>query len=146
MSVAIVEIDTGKIQSIFVPGFQDPMHFMHPEPQEPREPVIPEGCVSVPLPADIVTTDAIRVVSQSDPPGFAIVNDDAKLAELRARSMPYIRETRNQLIAMCDWRVMPDSPLSAEKRQEWIAYRQALRDFPATTDPIRPVWPAMPSA
>lgn len=42
-----------------------------------------------------------------------------------------IRARRNDLLAKCDWTVLVDSPLTEEKRAEWITYRQALRDISA---------------
>ena len=40
-----------------------------------------------------------------------------------------IRNQRNDLLAKCDWTVLADSPLTEEKRAEWLTYRQALRDI-----------------
>ena len=42
-----------------------------------------------------------------------------------------VRIERNKLLAESDWTVVPDSPLSASKVEEWKTYRQALRDMPA---------------
>ena len=39
-------------------------------------------------------------------------------------------ENRNNKLIASDWTQLPDSPLSAEKKAEWAAYRQALRDLP----------------
>ena len=39
------------------------------------------------------------------------------------------KSKRNELLLNSDWTVLPHSPLSAEKVQEWIEYRQELRDF-----------------
>ena len=56
-----------------------------------------------------------------------------------------IREVRNSLLADSDWRILPDIPLSDEKRAEWYTYRQALRDLPAnTSDPADPTYPVPP--
>lgn len=41
----------------------------------------------------------------------------------------WVRGPRNFHLAKSDWTQMPDSPLSAEKKAEWAAYRQALRDM-----------------
>ena len=41
-----------------------------------------------------------------------------------------MREERNQLLKDSDYRVLPDYP--AVNKEEWITYRQSLRDFPAT--------------
>jgi hypothetical protein len=50
-----------------------------------------------------------------------------------------LRLRRNALIAECDWRVLPDAPGNT---QEWVDYRQALRDLPKNTaDPRRVDWP-----
>lgn len=42
-----------------------------------------------------------------------------------------VREKRNALLAASDWTQSNDSPLTEQKKQEWAAYRQALRDLPA---------------
>lgn len=44
-----------------------------------------------------------------------------------------MRQKRNALLKDSDWAVAPDSPLSAEKQEQWKTYRQALRDLPACT-------------
>ena len=43
-----------------------------------------------------------------------------------------IRRERDSLLFKSDWTQMPDNPLSDSKKAEWSAYRQALRDVPAT--------------
>ena len=43
-------------------------------------------------------------------------------------------EKRNNKLIASDWTQLPDSPLSAEKKAEWAAYRQALRDLPINAD------------
>lgn len=54
-----------------------------------------------------------------------------------------IRERRNALLAASDWTQAADAPVDAKA---WAAYRQALRDLPATVkDPTQPVdWPTPP--
>ena len=49
--------------------------------------------------------------------------------EIKLTPLDELREFRNILLSECDWTVLPDSQLSAEKVTEWKAYRQALRDF-----------------
>ena len=46
--------------------------------------------------------------------------------------MSQVRGERIKKLYSCDWTQMPDSPLSAEEKEAWAAYRQALRDFPST--------------
>jgi hypothetical protein len=42
-----------------------------------------------------------------------------------------VRNQRDQLLAQSDWTQMADSPLSAEQKEAWATYRQALRDLPS---------------
>ena len=59
-----------------------------------------------------------------------------------------IRYRRAELLAWCDWTQALDSPLTVEKRAEWAAYRQALRDLTTTyadaVDASEIVWPVSP--
>ena len=56
------------------------------------------------------------------------------------------REMRNNLLQSSDRRMLWDSNLTDEQKQEWATYRQALRDLPAnTTNPLEPNWPTPPS-
>ena len=56
----------------------------------------------------------------------------AKLIELdAAEPMRLLRIERNKKIAETDWRVLPDQTPS----DDWINYRQALRDLPASASP-----------
>lgn len=43
-----------------------------------------------------------------------------------------MRIHRDRLLEESDWALMPDAPTNKEA---WAAYRQALRDFPATWVP-----------
>lgn len=60
-----------------------------------------------------------------------------------------IRRKRNVLLSKSDWTQLEDNGLTDAKRTEWIAYRTALRDLPATystsTDKSDIVWPTEPS-
>ena len=46
-----------------------------------------------------------------------------------------LRKKRDQLLIESDIKVLPDSPMTDSKRNEWKTYRQALRDLPATSTP-----------
>ena len=46
-----------------------------------------------------------------------------------------LRIDRNNLLKDSDWTVLPDSPLSDSKKDEWKIYRQALRDITKTAKP-----------
>ena len=57
-----------------------------------------------------------------------------------------IRLMRDIELSKCDWRVMPDSPLSDSKKAEWQTFRQALRDITAQSGfPTNVTWPTKPS-
>tara|TARA_Y100001973_G_C5174490_1_gene321025 strand:+ start:731 stop:1084 length:354 start_codon:yes stop_codon:yes gene_type:complete len=75
---------------------------------------------------------------------------NAKLAELQAAEpMRLLRQERDRLIALTDWRFRSDLSPS----QAWIDYCQALRDLPATASPSLDengnltgvTWPTPPS-
>jgi len=54
-----------------------------------------------------------------------------------------LRSTRNYLLRTTDW--TQGSDITLENEEEWVAYRQALRDLPANTDdPTNPEWPEPP--
>lgn len=56
-----------------------------------------------------------------------------------------LRAERNARLAAADWTQLADSPMSGPVQEEWVTYRQALRDLPAETlDPADPEWPAQP--
>ena len=57
---------------------------------------------------------------------------EAKIKELdAAEPMRLLRIERDKKIALTDWRVLPDQTPS----DDWINYRQALRDLPASASP-----------
>ena len=57
-----------------------------------------------------------------------------------------IRLVRDNLIKETDFTQVSDCPLTDEKKAEFTAYRQALRDLPQTYDnPDDIVWPTKPT-
>lgn len=77
--------------------------------------------------------------------GNSVVVDDTKA---RALEMITLRKKRDDLLTESDIYVLPDrwNSYTEEKRAEWSAYRQILRDLPDTVvDVFNPVWPVMPS-
>ncbi len=53
------------------------------------------------------------------------------------------RRHRDNLLAQSDWTQLPDVPLPT--KQQWAAYRQALRDITDQPDPFNIVWPTPPA-
>lgn len=56
-----------------------------------------------------------------------------------------IRYERNIYLQESDPWMASDRGLTQEQIDELLAYRQALRDFPATVNPEAIVWPSMPA-
>ena len=74
---------------------------------------------------------------------------EAKLQELiDAQPLKELRTKRNTLLAKTDYVATIDDPHpTPEKKQEWLDYRQALRDLPSNTeDPANVVWPSAPTS
>ena len=53
-----------------------------------------------------------------------------------------VRETRNELLAECDWTQLSDIP--TETKSIWSEYRQSLRDITSQTNPFSITWPVKP--
>lgn len=56
-----------------------------------------------------------------------------------------VRLLRDEMLAKTDWTHSGDSPLSPEKKAEWAAYRQSLREITKQSDPHQIEWPTRPS-
>ena len=55
-------------------------------------------------------------------------------------NMRFMRQKRDGLLSETDWWASSDLTMTDEQ----TAYRQALRDLPATADPANPIWPSKP--
>ena len=66
-------------------------------------------------------------------PQFPDATDDQKMEQVRL--------WRNMELSQTDWTQVSDAPVDAGA---WAAYRQALRDLPATIDIANPVLPDPP--
>lgn len=88
----------------------------------------------------------IQFMGDGTPPTHEEVT--ARIADAVAiRNLGELRLERNAMIAECDWTVGTDSPLTDEQKQEWITYRQALRDITDSYTSLSDVvWPTKPSA
>lgn len=71
-------------------------------------------------------------------------------AERALASLPTadeVRAQRDKLLAETDWTQVLDAPISAESREAFRVYRQALRDITEQAGfPADVVWPEMPEA
>jgi len=57
-------------------------------------------------------------------------------SELEERKLKNLRFERDSLLVQSDWVVLPYSPITGSKLDEWIEYRQKLRDITETTGSI----------
>ena len=55
-----------------------------------------------------------------------------------------LRIKRDALLAETDWTALPDSPLSEEKKVQYLVYRQVLRNLPQTQTYDTLIWPLRP--
>jgi hypothetical protein len=91
--------------------------------------------------------ESLEVPSDYTKPSFEAF--ESKLQELiNNQPLQFIRTERDTLLNQTDKYVVVDFPhTTPEKKQEWLDYRQALRDLPSNTvDPLMPVWPTPPTA
>ena len=76
----------------------------------------------------------------------AWLDEQAEIAFADKAGWERLRSERDRLLAAADWTQISDAPVDAKA---WAAYRQALRDFPATINTIEelenPVWPEPPN-
>lgn len=77
---------------------------------------------------------------------FIVVNMTAEeKAALQAQMWESIRNERDQKLQSCDWTQLGDVPLTDNQKQQWIVYRQQLRDITnQTNDPALVEWPIPP--
>ena len=91
--------------------------------------------------------DAINFIKNEDDI-IVVTRDTLREPESIKFEFQRIREQRNVFIQKTDYLATIDYPhATPEKKQEWLDYRQALRDLPSVTeDPLNPVWPTAPTA
>lgn len=66
-------------------------------------------------------------------------------AEVLDAQWTMVKTERNRLLAETDYTDLPNTPITAECRANFITYRQALRDITQTqTDPYNIIWPTVP--
>lgn len=56
-----------------------------------------------------------------------------------------VRAERDAKLAASDWTQLPDVPLTTEERDQWVVYRQELRNVTSQPDPFNIVWPTPPA-
>ncbi len=69
---------------------------------------------------------------------------ESALAGRDAEQWRAVRGDRNGRLAASDWTVLSDVPILPEKENEWVDYRQELRDITDQPDPFNITWPTPP--
>jgi|SRR6056300_1223903 len=101
------------------------------------------------VPEHIEDTECMTITRNENTNEIEFVNNftelEAKKQNIIDANFEILRLKRNFELRLSDWINAPDVPMSEEKKQAWLDYRQALRDLPANTeDPENPVWPEAP--
>ena len=79
------------------------------------------------------TAEEIKAVTDKwDAMKTAMDKEIADKTEAFLNSWDRVRQERTDLLKDTDWTVMADSPLSNDKKTEYITYRSSLRNIPQT--------------
>jgi hypothetical protein len=95
------------------------------------------------MPGNIDVTVAMCI--KDDEGNLMFVEDEEKKAVITATRFTELRKERNRRLAETDWVVLPDVQMDEVTKNQWLSYRQALRDLPNTISNIdNVVWPQSP--
>ena len=83
----------------------------------------------------------VNITQGNEPPEEAAARRAEWESGINDRAFVALRLERDKRLHDCDW--WASSDLSITDAQ--TAYRQALRDLPATADPANIIWPTEPS-
>ena len=76
---------------------------------------------------------------------FVVEMDENEKAVTDSKQSDVIRYERNLRLSKTDWVFAPDSPLNDTKKQQYVVYRQSLRDVPSQAGfPWDVQWPIEP--
>lgn len=85
------------------------------------------------------------VVTESEVQIEGLLTQEESLALAMHELAINVRRDRNRRLADCDWTTQADVPMQPERRSDWMAYRQALRDVPEQDGfPREVTWPSPP--
>ncbi len=95
---------------------------------------------------DLVAAEAAvdQVLSREGKNLRALIIKGDLLAGRNDEQWVVVRSERNIKLQASDWSVLPDVPITPEKKTEWETYRQALRDITNQPDPFNITWPTPP--
>jgi hypothetical protein len=105
----------------------------------------PQASVHLPVPEGL-TWDTVKGI-RADDGTISLAEDPTKVAAKNEAQWTSVRAQQKQKLYESDWTcsvVDPPAPILAQ-RDQWIAYRQALRDVTSQSDPFAIVWPTPPT-
>ena len=94
-----------------------------------------------------LTWDTVMAVRDSESGEITLQTDPAKVQARLDAQWNSVRAQQSDLLYKSDWTcsvVDPPAPILAQ-RDQWIAYRAALRDVTTQSDPFNIVWPIPPT-
>ena len=105
-------------------------------PEATLHTLVPEG----------LTWDIVMAV-RSDDDEITLVSDPTKVQAKTQAQWASVRTQQRQKLYESDWTcsVIDPMPSVLAKREQWLAYRQALRDVTTQTDPFNIQWPEAPT-
>ncbi len=101
------------------------------------EPVAGPGQLLLDLPSNMIGEAIISVVASDNEYIFTV---DQSSIDLQWKN---IRQHRNTLLSNCDW-IVSITDYNMANKNDWVAYRQALRDITKQENPFRVIWPVVP--
>ena len=70
--------------------------------------------------------------------------EDVDSDEVNEGRWEYVRGKRDELLLETDWVVLPHSPITGSNLEEWIQYREDLRNITNAANPFELNWPTKP--
>ena len=89
----------------------------------------------------------LKAVSDPETGNITLQADPLKIQAKLDAQWASVRAQQSDLLYKSDWTcsvIDPPAPILAQ-RDQWVAYRQALRDVTKQSDPFAIVWPVAPS-
>ena len=136
MKVAIVLLDSLQIPYVYdAPGpSQSSYGGEWGSPQVTTHLEVPEG----------LTWDAIKATLDAEG-NVTLVEDPAKVQAKLDAQWTQVRAQQRQKLYESDW-TCSVTDYEVPNKDDWVAYRQALRDVTTQSDPFAIVWPVAPEA
>lgn len=100
----------------------------------------PTGHAIMVIPESVEIPQAIVRVEDADSEAPKFITDK----DIIDRQWDSVRQLRHLKLAASDWICVVTDYVNPRK-EEWISYRQALRDLPQQANPFTLVWPQAPS-